>query len=100
MDTCPPTSPAQSPLPLQLCNYLRIRWIAVHIDDTGPPVARSTQQFLKEALGRIRVTVSRKQEINSSPAAIDGTVQVGPFASHANVGLIHPPGAVGGLQFP
>ena len=55
---------------------------------------------MKEALGRIGVAVSREQEINSSPAGIDPTVQVGPFAFPANVGLIHPPGGVGGLQFP
>ena len=58
----------------------------------------SLQGSLEEALGGSRVTVRGEQKINAGAAGIDRAVQIGPFAFYADVGLIHPPGTVGGLQ--
>ena len=63
----------------------------------GWPGARKA--FWKKRFG-FRVTVSGEQKFNGRAGGIDGTVQLNPLAQHPNVGLIHPPGAVGGLQFP
>jgi len=58
------------------------------------------QRFLEETLGRSRVPASGEQEIDGGSSGVDGSVEVGPLALHPNVGPIHPPGAVGRLQFP
>src|SRR6266498_3478367 len=73
--TCPTaTPPAQSPLSLQLRNHLRVRWVAVHVNDPGPRVGGSMQRFLEEALGRSRVTASGQQEIDRRSGGIHGSV--------------------------
>jgi len=81
-------------------DHLGVGLVAVPIDHSGAQVARSTQGFLEEALGGSRVTAGGDQKINRSACGIDGAVQANPLALHPNVGLIHSPGAVGGLQFP
>jgi len=93
------TAPAQFSCRLQFRDHLGVGRVAVHIDDPGARVARSTQGSLEEALRGSRVTVGGEQKIDRSAGGIDGTVQVNPLALHPNVGLIHPPGAIGGLQF-
>jgi hypothetical protein len=57
------------------------------------------QCFLEEALGGSRVTGDAEQKINRSAGAIDAVERVNPLGLHPKVGLIHPPEAVGGLQF-
>jgi hypothetical protein len=39
-----------------------------------------------------------KKRLAAAASRVDGSVQVGPLAFHPNVSLIHPPGAIGGLQ--
>ena len=44
--------------------------------------------------------MSSQKKVDGGTGRIDGPVEIGPFAFHSNVGFIHPPGAVGGLEFP
>jgi len=60
----------------------------------------SLQGFLEELLGRSRVSLSGKPEVNRGAGGIYGTIQVPPAPSLANVRFVDPPGAVGGFQFP
>ncbi len=68
------TPPAQFPFRLQFRNHLRVRWVAVHIDDSGTRVAGSAQGSLEEALRCERITLSGKQKINGGAGGIDGAV--------------------------
>jgi len=63
-------------------------------------MTRSLQGFLEEVLGRSRVSLSGKPEVDRGAGGIDGTIQVPPAPTLANVGFIDPPRAVGWLQFP
>jgi len=63
-------------------------------------MTRSLQGFLKELLGRSRVPLSGKPEVDRGASGIDGTVQVPPAPTLANVRFVDPPGAVGWFQFP
>ena len=92
------TPPAQLPLLLQFRHHLRVRRIAVHVDDPGPGMTGSLQGSLEEALGGNRVTVREEQEINAGTAGIDRAELVSPLGLYPHVGLIHPPGTGGGLQ--
>ena len=62
----------------------------------GCPGVRNA--FWKKRLAAI--SMSRQQKVDGATARIDSPVKIGPFAVHANVGFIDPPGAIGGLQFP
>src|SRR6266481_256899 len=63
-------------------------------------MTRSLQGSLEELLGRSRVSLSGKPEVNRGAGGIDGTIQVPPVPTLANVGFVDPPGAVGWFQFP
>src|SRR5262245_4010485 len=58
------------------------------------------QGVLEKTLGGSSIAPGGKQEIDRSTSRVDGPVQVAPLALHPNVSLIHPPGAISGLQFP
>ena len=58
-------------------------------------MTRSLQGFLEELLGRSRVSLSRKPEVDCGAAGIDRTIQVPPVSALANVRFVDPPGAVG-----
>jgi hypothetical protein len=63
-------------------------------------MTRSLQGFLEELLGCRRVSLSGKPKVDRGTAGIDGTIQVPPPPTLANVGFVDPPGAVGWFQFP
>ena len=63
-------------------------------------MTRSLQGFLEELLGRCRVSISGKPEVDRGAGGIDGTIQVSPTPGLANVRFVDPPGAVGWFQFP
>jgi hypothetical protein len=63
-------------------------------------MTRSLQGFLEELLGRRRVPLSGKPEVDRGASGIDGTIQVPPAPTLANVRFVDPPGAVGWFQFP
>src|SRR4051794_7491761 len=61
----------------------------------GPTVAKA---FLQKALGGSSIPSSCQQEIDRGTGGIHSAVQVGPFALHANIGLIDAPGALGRFE--
>jgi hypothetical protein len=63
-------------------------------------MTRSPQSFLEELLGRSRISLSGKPEVDRGAGGIDGTIQVTPAPTLANVRFVDPPGAVGWFQFP
>jgi hypothetical protein len=63
-------------------------------------MTRSLQSSLEELLGRSRVSLSGKPEVDRGAGGIDGTIQVPPVPTLANVRFVDPPGAVGWFQFP
>src|SRR6266478_6314234 len=93
-------SPSQLPLLLQLRDHLPVRWVAVYCDDPRAGMTRSLQGFLEELLGRSRVSLSGKPEVDRGAGGIDGTIQVPPASTLANVRFVDPPGAVGWFQLP
>ena len=62
-------------------------------------MTRSLQGFLEELLGCSRVSLSGKPEVDRGAGGIDGTIQVPPTPTLANVRFVYPPGAVGWFQF-
>jgi hypothetical protein len=48
-------------------------------------MTRSLQGFLEELLGRSRVSLSGKPEVDRGAGGIDGTIQVPPALTLANV---------------
>src|SRR5215467_6252187 len=95
-----PTPTTKFALLLQFRHHLGIGGVAVDVDYPGARVTRSKQGILEEALGGSSITPGGKQEIDRGTGRVDGSVQVGRLAFHPNVSLIHPPGAISGLQFP
>src|SRR5215471_11896027 len=93
-----PTPTTQFALLLQFRHRLGIGGVAVDVDHPGARVTRSKQGVPEEALSGSGIPPGGKQEIDRSTGRVDGPVQVGPLAFHPNVSLIHPPGAIGGLQ--
>jgi len=69
-------------------------------DDPRPRMTRRLQSFLEELLGRSRVSLSGKPKVDRGASGIDGTIQVSPVPTLANVRFVDPPGAVGWFQFP
>jgi len=63
-------------------------------------MTRSLQGFLEELLARSHVSLSGKPEVDRGAGGIDGTIQVPPTPTLANVRFVNPPGAVGWFQFP
>jgi hypothetical protein len=63
-------------------------------------MTRSLQGFLEELLGRSRVSLSRKPEVDGGAGGIDGTIQVLPAPTLADVRYVDPPGTVAWFQFP
>jgi hypothetical protein len=63
-------------------------------------MARSPQGPLEELLGRSRISLSGKPEVDRGASGIDGTIQIPPVPTLANVRFVNPPGAVGWFQFP
>ena len=41
-----------------------------------------------------RVSPSRHQKIDRLPTAVDRPIEIGPVPLHANIGFVHPPGAI------
>jgi hypothetical protein len=62
-------------------------------------MTRSLQGSLEELLGRSRVSDSGKPKVDRGAGGIDGTIQVPPAPTLANVRFVDPPGAVGRFQF-
>jgi len=62
-------------------------------------MARGLQGSLEKLLGRSRVSLSGKPEVDRGAGGIDGTIQVTPASTLANVRFVDPPGAVGWFQF-
>src|SRR5229473_2823539 len=91
---------SQFPLLLQLRDHLRVRRVAIYGDDPRPGMTRSLQGFQEELFGRRRVSLSGKPEVDRGAGGIDGTIQVPPVPSLANVRFVDPPGTVGWFQFP
>src|SRR5262245_11908662 len=96
-----PTAAAatQIPLVLQLFNHFRVRGIAVDIDYARPATSRNLQSALEKALRSSRVTFRRKPEVDLRARGIYGAIEVAPLARHPDVSFVHPPGAVGPLEF-
>jgi hypothetical protein len=84
---------------LQFRHDLGVGRVSVNVDHPGTRVTGNKQGILKEALGGSRITPGGKPEIDGGTGRVDGPVKVGPLALHPNVCLVHPPGAIGGLQF-
>ncbi len=59
----------------------------------------SLQGFLKESLDSSRATLGGEPKVDCGAAGIDGTIEVPPLPTLANVGFVDPPGAVGRFQF-
>ena len=59
----------------------------------------SLQGFLEELLGRRHVWLCGKPEVDRGAGGIDGTIQVPPVPTLANVRFVDPPGTVGWFQF-
>ena len=57
----------------------------------------SLQGFLEEPLGGSRVSLSGKPEVDRGAGRINGTIQIPPVPTLANVRFVDPPGAVGWL---
>jgi hypothetical protein len=68
------TASAQFAGSLQFSDDLRIRRVPVHIDHTWPRMPSSLQRFLKEALGRVCIAMTREQEINRVAVGIDSPI--------------------------
>jgi hypothetical protein len=63
-------------------------------------MTRSLQGFLEELLGRSRVSLSGKPEVDRGAGGIDGTIQIPPVPALTDVRFVDPPGAIGWFQFP
>src|ERR1044071_1088037 len=72
-----PTAAAatQIPLLLQLGNHLRIRGIAVHVDDAGPATPTDLQSALEKALRGSRIAFRRKPEVDGRAAGTHGAIE-------------------------
>jgi hypothetical protein len=80
--------------------HLGVRRVAVYCDDPRPGMTRSLQGFLEELLGRSPVSLSGKPKVDRGSGGINGTIQVPPAPTLANVRFVDPPGAVSWFQFP
>jgi hypothetical protein len=72
-------------------------WISgVLVDREGARVhdMRLHERPAKEPLRRHRISPSRQQKIDRLPAAVDRPIEIGPAPLHANIGFVHPPGAI------
>jgi hypothetical protein len=87
------------PLLLQFLDHFWIGTVAVRVDHPGARVTRGKQGVPEKALDSRGITPGSKQEIDGGTGRVDGPVQVCPLALHPSVGLVHPPGSVGRLQF-
>src|SRR5687767_7998341 len=85
---------------LQLCDYLGIRRVSVYIDHSWTRVIWRPQGFLEEPLCSSGIPSGRQQKINRGTCRIDSAIQIGPLASHSQVGFVCPPRPVGHPQFP
>ena len=61
-------------------------------------MTRSLQGFLEELLGRSRVSLSGKPEVDRGAGGIDGTIQVPPAPTLANVSFSIPAGISGSVR--
>src|SRR5207245_11636130 len=93
-------SPAQFTVLLGVRDAVVVSRVAVHCDDPGRGMARRVQGVLEELLGRSRVSLSRKPEVDRGAGGIHGTIQVPPVPALANVRFVDPPGTVSWFQFP
>jgi hypothetical protein len=63
-------------------------------------MTRSLQGFLEKLLGGSRISLSGKPKVDRGAAGIDGTIEVPPAPTLANVRFVDPPGTIGWFQFP
>ena len=69
--------------------------MSVNIDHPRSDFTCTTERHLKEVLGGYSITLRRQHEINGFAGGIHRSIQIGPDAAHANVGLIDSPRTVG-----
>src|SRR5512133_2880475 len=65
-----------------------VRRVPIDINDARLDAAGLCDGKLENALCGNEVAVWREQEIDCVPGGVDGPIQIGPLASHANVGFI------------
>jgi hypothetical protein len=73
------------PFLLQLRDHLRVGWVAVHGDHPRAGMTGNLRGFLKESLGRSRVTLGGKPKVDCGTGGIDGTIQISPVPALANI---------------
>jgi len=93
-----PTTAAQSPFLLYIGDGCAVDGRQIRVDDARLRMGLITQCLAKQSFGCVGVTQRGKQKINGGTGRIDGPIQVTPAALHANVGLVHAPGLVGGVR--
>ena len=92
-----PTTAAQNPFLLYICDGCAVDGRQIRVDDARLRMGLIAQRFAKQSFGCIGIGQRRNQEINGGTGRIDGPIQVAPAALHSNVGLVHAPGFVGRL---
>jgi len=65
------------------------------VSDSDP---ESAERFGKKALGSGRVLPGEEKEVEDGAAGIHRPVEITPLAFYPDVGLVHTPAVVGGLQ--
>jgi len=95
-----PTTAAQGPFLLYICDECAVDRCQIRIDDARLRMRWITQRAAKQSFSCIGVAQRRKQEINRGAGGIDGPIQIAPAALYSNIGLLHAPGLVGRLEMP
>src|SRR5208337_3194892 len=76
----------------------RIRGVPVGVDHSRRRMVCSAERFGKKALGCGRVLFGAEKEVEGGAAGIHRPVEITPLAFYPDVGLVHTPAVVGGLQ--
>ena len=77
---------------LQLANGLAMAARLVGVDHVGlVPGFAAAQGFAEKPLGGFRVAGLGQVEIDGVPVAVNGAIQIRPFAFDLDAGLIHAP---------
>ena len=90
----------QFPLLLQFGDYLRVGGVAIDVDDARARMTGCLQDPPKKALGRGRIPLRGRPEVDRGAGGIDRAVEVLLVTHHSNVSFVYSPGTVGRFQFP
>src|SRR5271165_5517419 len=88
----------QNALVFELHNRQRVRGMLVGVDDSRRRMVCSSERFGKKALGCGRVLLGGEKEVEGGAGGIHRPVKIAPLAFYPDVGLVHAPVVVRGVQ--